>query len=149
MRKLVFLTILMLGAFVALAQNKPSSQPSSAPPSAQAGSQNPTGRAPGEQTIEGCIVKQSTTYYIQPTSGGSPTKLSASSDVASHEGHDVVVHGSKQSSAASGAGNTSPSSAAGGQSSSSSADQTFNVTRVDMIATNCPASKGKDTSNPK
>ena len=137
MRKpfLVLLTVLMFCAFAAFAQNNPSSPPNSAPQSAQGTSQ--TGTSAGEQTIDGCIVKKSTTYYIQPSSG-SPTKLSASSDVASHVGHHVVVHGSQQSSSAANAGNTNPSSAASGQSSGSSADQTFNVTRVDMIATNCP-----------
>jgi hypothetical protein len=140
MRKplLVFLTILVFCAFSAFAQTNPSSQqPSSAPPSAQAGNQTSTGASAGEQTIDGCIVKKSTTYYIQP-SNGSPTKLSSSSDVASHVGHHVVVHGSQPSSGAGNAGNTNPSSAPGGQPSDSSADQTFNVTRVDMIATNCP-----------
>ena len=139
MRKplLVLLTILMFGAFAAFAQNSTSSPPSSAPPSAQTSSQSSTGASAGEQTIDGCIVRIASTYYIQPANG-SPTKLSGSSDVASHTGEHVVVHGSQQSSGAANAENTNPSSAAGGQSSGSSADQTFNVTRVDMIATNCP-----------
>ena len=149
MRKplLVLLTILMFGAFAAFAQNNPSSPPSSAPQSAQGTSQ--AGTSAGEQTIDGCIIKKATTFYIQPSSG-SPQKLSESSDVASNEGHHVVVHGSQQSGSAANAGNTNPSSAAGGQASGSSGEQTFNVTRVDSISSNCPANmKGNDTSNPK
>jgi hypothetical protein len=149
MRKpfLVLLTVLMFCAFAAFAQNNPSSPPNSAPQSAQGTSQ--TGTSAGEQTIDGCIIKKATTYYIQP-SGGSPQKLSESPDVASNEGHHVVVHGSQQSGSAANAGNTNPSSAAGGQAGGSSGEQTFNVTRVETVATNCPASmQGKDTSNPK
>src|SRR5262249_50333771 len=120
-----------------------SQQPSSGAPPDQ--SQTATGAQAGEQTIDGCIIKKSTTFFIQP-SGGPPTKLSESPDVASHEGQHVVVHGSQQRSSASGAG-TNPSAA--GQPSGSSGEQTFNVTRVDTVATNCPAEMKGDTSNPK
>jgi len=149
MRKpfLVLLTMLVFCAFAAFAQNNPSSPTSSAPQSAQGANQ--TGTSAGEQTIDGCIVKKSTTFYIQPSSGA-PQKLSESPDVASNEGHHVVVHGSQQSGSAANAGNTNPSSAAGGQSSGSSGEQTFNVTRVDSISSNCPANmQQKDNSNPK
>jgi hypothetical protein len=152
MRKplLVLLTILMFGAFAAFAQNSTSSPPSSAPPSAQTSSQSSTGASAGEQTIDGCIVRIASTYYIQPANG-SPTKLSGSSDVASHTGEHVVVHGSQQSSGAANTGaNPGSSSAAGGQPSGSSGEQTFNVTRLDTVSTNCPAGmQPKDTSNPK
>jgi hypothetical protein len=146
MRKpfLVLLTILVFCAFAAFAQNNPSSPPSSASQSAQSSSQ--AGAQAGEQTIDGCIIKKATTYYIQPSSG-SPQKLSESPDVASNEGRHVVVHGSQQSGSAANAGNTNPPS---GQPGGSSGEQTFNVTRVETVATNCPASmKGNDTSNPK
>src|SRR5262249_18787664 len=116
MRKLLLLvTILTFCAFVTFAQN-PSSQPSSQYPSSQQpssgappdqSSQTATGAQAGEQTIDGCIIKKSTTYYIQP-SGGAPTKLGESPDVASHEGQHVVVHGSQQGSSASGAAGTNP-----------------------------------------
>ena len=152
MRKplLVLLTILMFGAFAAFAQDSTSSPPSSAPPSAQTSSQSSTGASAGEQTIDGCIVRVASTYYIQPANG-SPTKLSGSSDVASHTGEHVVVHGSQQSGGAPNAGNANPGapSAAGGQPSGSSGEQTFNVTRLDTVSTNCPASMQPKDSNPK
>jgi hypothetical protein len=179
MRKplLIVVTILMFFAFSAFAQDNPSS-PSSASPSAQSGSQGTqpssgstgsmsqgsgqsssnssmSGGGANDQTIEGCIVKQETDYYIQPSSGGAPTKVSGS-DVAAHVGHHVVVHGSQQSSSASNAANPSSgsSSSAASPSSGSSGDQTFNVTKVEMIATDCGSSKGNsgtspDSANPK
>jgi hypothetical protein len=144
-----FLTILLFGTFGAVAQNTTNSPPSSTSPSPQDSSQSSTGQSAGEQTIEGCIVRESSTYYIQPTSG-SRTKLNTSTDVASNVGNHVVVHGAQQSSSASNAGTNPGSSSATSGQSTSSGDQTFNVTRVDTIATNCPANMGgKDTSNPK
>lgn len=151
MRKslLVVLTTLTFCAFAAFAQDNPTSPPSSASPPAQAGSQTSTPQsaqagsqtAAGEQTIEGCIVRQATTYFIQPASGP-PEKLSESPDVAKNEGSHVVVHGTEQSSSASNAANPESSPAATGQ--PSSAEPTFNVTRVDTVETNCPDSmKGK------
>jgi len=148
MRKPLFvlLTILTSCACTAFAQGNPSSSASPASPSVQAGSQASTGTAAGEQTMEGCIVREATTYYIQPVNGPRQ-KLSESQDVAKNEGNHVVVHGTAQSSSASSAGNPASAPAASGQPSASSGDQAFNVTRVDTIATNCPDSmKGK--SNP-
>jgi hypothetical protein len=145
---LVLLTILMFGAFAAFAQDNTSSPPSSAPPSAQTSSQSSTGTSAGEQTIDDCIVRVASTYYIQPANG-SPTKLSGSSDLASHTGEHVVVHGSQQSSGAANTGANPGASSAGGQPSGSPAEQTFNVTRLDTVSTNCPASMQPKDSNPK
>jgi len=81
---LFFSQFLMFCAFVVIVQDNPSSPPSSALSSAQDSSHSSTETSAGEQTIEGCIRRGSTTYYIQPISG-SPKKLSGSPDVASHE----------------------------------------------------------------
>jgi len=159
MRKpfLVLFTMLMFCAVAAFAQDTSSSSQTPNSPSAQAGSQSSTGTSGGEQTIDGCIIQQQTDYYIQPSGSGTPEKLSGSPEVASHVGHHVVVHGTQQATSASNAGSNNPgsSSAASSQSSSSTAGQTFDVTKVDMVSTNCPASMQgntgaqSDTSNPK
>jgi hypothetical protein len=63
-----------------------------------------------EQTVEGCIVKESSDYFLIP-SHGNPIELQASSgqDLSAHAGHKVKVHGTESSLGASssmGAGGT-------------------------------------------
>ncbi len=156
MRKslLVVLTMLTFCVFSAYAQSTGSStgaagDQASTPGSSQSQASTGSGNG-GDQTLEGCIVREQTDYYIQPSGGGTPTKLSGSTDVSSHVGHHVVVHGSP--SAASSA--SSSGSATSGQSSDSGA-QTFNVTKLEMVSTDCPASaqpnpgSSQDSANPK
>jgi hypothetical protein len=173
MRKslLVVFTVLMFSVFSAFAQSTAGS-PGATSPSAQGSSSNQSSPAmsgdqssmsqsssasgnAAEHTIEGCIVRQETDYYIQPASG-QPTKLSGSQDLASHVGHHVVVHGSNQSTSASNASTPGPysgSAASSGQSSDSSG--AFNVTKLEMISTDCPSAmrgntgSSPDTTNPK
>ena len=52
-------------------------------------SQNHNGR---EHSMEGCIVREDTYYYLQPERG-ERVRLSQNDDVAKNEGHQVRVHG--------------------------------------------------------
>lgn len=55
------------------------------------------------KTVDGCIVKEKTDYFIQPASG-ERERLSGSQDLASHVGHHVRVEGTEQSAMASNSG---------------------------------------------
>lgn len=125
-------------------------------PNGRAAESTPTSSG-SEKTIDGCIVKEQTDYFIQPASGDRE-KLSGS-DVSAHVGHHVTLHGtdaanstSSNSSAGTGsaetqnnaagsmAGNAGSSNATGTASNSSNASsKEFNVTKVDMVSESCPA----------
>lgn len=115
-----------------------------------------------EKTLDGCIVKEQTDYFIQPASGDRE-KLTGT-DVSSHVGHHVTLHGTETASAASSnssdrsstsgtgsaetqnnaagsmAGNSGSSNATGTASNSSNpSGKDFNVTKVDMVSESCPA----------
>jgi hypothetical protein len=123
--------------------------------------------ASSSPSVEGCIVRQQTDYYLQPETG-QPIKLNSSSrDLGEHVGHRVRVTGSmSQGQGASAAGSssygqsgTSSVSNSTGGNSSSTADrnsagtqgagtqsnsvngptQEMLVSRVDMISETCPA----------
>ena len=67
----------------------------------------------GEKTLEGCIVREQTDYFIQPKTGDRE-RLTGSQDLSSHVGHQVKVHGMEQSStAANSNGNVGVSGTAG------------------------------------
>jgi hypothetical protein len=101
----------------------------------QAGSQASAG-AGNQQTLEGCIIKDQQTYYLEPLNG-SEVRLHGS-NVGQHVNHHVQVKGTEQS-----ASNSSGTSGAmAGQSSSSAnpnAPTDFLVTEVDMVSESCPA----------
>ncbi len=64
--------------------------------------------AGAEKTLDGCIVKEQTDYFIQPASGDAERLIG--SDVSAHAGHHVKVHGSEAAGSGSSASNSSASS---------------------------------------
>ena len=123
----------------------------------------------GADTLEGCVVKEQTDYFLQPATGDR-VHLSGAADLSSHVGHDVKVSGTNQSASASSAGtsgtmassdrsstsgtasketqnnasgsiagNAGSSNASGTGSAASSSTRDFMVTKVDMVSESCPA----------
>ena len=117
----------------------------------------------GQQTsVEGCIVRERTDYFLQPENGA-PIKLNSTEDLSQHVGHHVRVQGTEAnhgagtatSAGATGTENPSPSSnpsgsgspatsANPGSSSSAAGNQSganreIQVTKVQMISETCPA----------
>ena len=129
-KSIVYLAIcLALGAF-AWAQSSTASDAAQSAASQTAGAAN-------QQQIEGCIVKQETAYYIQPVTGGAPTKLNAGGqDLSAHVGQHVNVTGSKTSSAGGAMAGATGGKDSGGE---------FLVSRIDVVETNCPMG----TQNPQ
>jgi hypothetical protein len=83
----------------------------------------------GSQTVEGCIVREETDYYIVPEQGSAQKLNGNPSQLNQHVGHHVQVQGTTSG------GSTASSTASG----SNAGSQEFNVAEVDMISTNCPA----------
>src|SRR6266436_3046907 len=94
---------------------------------------------PSSDTLEGCVFKRQTEIYLEPANGGTATKISSSGkDVSSSVGQNVRLSGNTQNPA------SSPGSSSGNMSGSSSGtsasgEPEFVVTRVDVVAKECPA----------
>ena len=101
----------------------------------QGGSQG-SATAGNQQVLEGCIIKDQKSYYLEPLNG--PEVRLHGSGVSQHVNHHVQVKGTEQS-----ASNSSGTSGAmAGQSSSSAnanAPTDFLVSEVDMVSESCPA----------
>jgi hypothetical protein len=82
---------------------------------------------------------------LEPATGGAPTKVSSSGkDVSSNVGQHVRLTGSNQASSQGGSQTSSSSGSSTGNMSgsstgSASAEPEFVVTRVDVVAKECPA----------
>lgn len=98
-------------------------------------------------SIEGCIVKRETAFYIQPKSGPATRLNAGSQDLSSHVGQDVRVTGSTEDKSS-----ASSSQGSAGSSTSTSAEGDFLVSRVDVVAATCPpgtpGQQGSSQQNP-
>lgn len=116
-----------------------------------------------QKTLEGCVVKENTDYFIQPANG-ERRHLTGSQDFASAVGKHVRVKGedenvaasnansSNQANANSGSGSSETqnnaagsiagnagSSNASGTGTSNSMDHDFFVTKIETVSESCPA----------
>lgn len=163
--------ILLLSAVWAVAQTSPSSSPQSTTPDAsQQPSTSPSSTSPSQQpatpdasstttqttttqttqtssdsgnSIEGCLSGSAGSWTLTDQSGKTWQLAGDTSKLSDHVGHQVRITGTDNSSSASSSGSTgsSPSSSATGAGSSSGSQSTFNVQKVKMISSSCPASK--------
>jgi hypothetical protein len=90
----------------------------------------------GEQTVEGCLIHEQTSYYIQPESGGTRVQLSPSRSLDSYVGQHVRVSGHNGSAS----GDSSSAVSSGGPSDLSGGMLT--VTGVKTISGTCSPAGG-------
>ncbi len=97
-----------------------------------------------EHHIEGCIVKESTDFFLIPQRGR-PFKLQSNQDLSANEGHRVSVSGKEMplTSAANAAGNVgvagnTAASTGSGNDLHSLSDRQIIVDGVNSIANTCP-----------
>lgn len=126
----------------------------------QNGSMNSMGSMKGEKTLKGCIESENGGYMLEEKHG-KEVMLSSSQDLSAHVGHEVKVHGMWQNGSmgsssgsmtpnSSGSMNSNPSSNSGSMASTSSSNgqmsgqgmsdhngQTFMVSKIDMVSTQC------------
>lgn len=122
-------------------------------PSSSGTDQSQTSNPNAPQTVEGCVYREQSDYYIFPASGNQGMKVSGQ-DLSSHLGHHVVLHGNQQpsgadnmasnagtttsSSTVSPSGSSSTSRAQAGTGNMNTSDQEFVVDRIDMVSESCP-----------
>jgi hypothetical protein len=136
-------TLVAIGCSSTKAKNPSEDQNSaSSSQSATGASQSTTDQTasstPASDTLEGCVFKRHTELYLEPANGGAATKISSSGkDVSSNVGQNVRLSGSSQNSSAS--GNSSGNMSGSSSGTSASGEPEFVVTRVDVVAKECPA----------
>ena len=152
MRKnlLILLVLCSFGVFTAWAQDNSSgasqnnAQPSYTQPGAsgqQSGMQMANG---ANQTADGCLVKEQTSYYIQPVSGGARTQLSPSRSLDAYVGQDIRVTGHNDNAS----GDSSAVSSGSASPMGSSQSGLLTVTGIHVVSASC-APGGGMTSKPQ
>lgn len=100
-----------------------------------------------QQSMEGCIVRENTYYYLVPENGQRVRLDSSNSEVSKNEGHHVRIQG-HESNGNSGSGNNSNMSNSssgssnmsnGGNSGASGNEQEVAVDKLQTISETCPA----------
>lgn len=104
-----------------------------------------SGSASAGESMEGCVVKQETDYFIQPVNGNRLHLNAQSTDLSSYVGQDVRVHGkhwnpNNQNNENNSQASSQPSGAPVSGAVATGKGQDFLVDRVDVISTNCPPS---------
>ncbi|MCU1307761.1 MAG: hypothetical protein JWN45_2456 [Acidobacteriaceae bacterium] len=105
------------------------------------------------QTVEGCVIRRESAFYIQPAAGDKTKLNSGGQDLDSHVGKNVRVSGNMNNSGSQSGNAQSPTGATG--TDTGTAEPELLVTRVDVIADTCPpdiqrrADADKNKSTPK
>lgn len=105
----------------------------------------------GSQTIEGCLSGSAGSFTLTDQSGKTYQLAGDTSKLSDHVGHQVRITGSEGTGAGeSASSSTNPSgssstassgSSSSGSMGSSASQSTFNVKKVKMISSSCPAAK--------
>ena len=132
-RLLLLLSVLLLGACWAAAQDTTNqTTPNSTPTSS---SQTSSATASGEITVQGCLSGSSGNYTISDKNGTSYQLTGDTAKLSEHVGHEVKVTGT--SSAASAAPSDSGTATGTTGQASGAAQQTLQVSSVKHIAKTC------------
>ncbi len=130
MRKLLLLvSVLLLGASWAVAQDSSSQTDPNSASAAQTSSAN----AGGETTVQGCLSGSNGSYTLTDKNGTSYQLTGDDAKLSEHVGHEVKITGTSSSASASASGGGTASGAAGG----AAASQTLQVSSVKHVSKTC------------
>jgi hypothetical protein len=128
-----------------------SSSPSASSNATQSasGSQNSANNSASgqEETMEGCLVKEQTDYFVQPVSGSRMRLRADNQDLSGYVGQDVRIHGrhwnpnaqnNENSSQASSQPSGAPVTGAVATNKGNQAGEQFEVSKVDVVSATCP-----------
>lgn len=119
MKKLLLLSVLMLGASWMAAQNYPSS------------GQKDSSQMSGKTTVEGCLSGSDGKYMLTDKQGNSIQLTGDTSKLAEHVGHEVKVTGTTGA----------------GEGSQTSASQSMEVSSLKHISKTCKSAGGEGMSH--
>ncbi len=136
MRRLVLLlSVLLLGACWAAAQDTTTSSPSQSDPTSASSGQSAT--ASGATSVQGCLSGSSGNYTLTDKNGNAYQLTGDTAKLSEHVGHEVKIMGTSSSAAPSGGGTATGTA---GQASGNS--QTLEVSSVKHISKTCQSSGG-------
>ena len=139
MRKLLLLlSILLLGACWAVAQDstsQPNSNSSDTSASSASSGQTGSSAAGSATSVEGCLSGSSGNYTLSDKNGNTYQLTGDTAKLSEHVGHEVKVTGTASSGSASGAGGGTTTGATG-QAAGANA-QTLEVSSVKHISKTC------------
>ena len=135
MRRLLFLSVLLLGASWAMAQDPSTQGNSGASSASQAAQDQSSTNAGGETTVQGCLSGANGSYTLNDDSGNTYQLTGDTSKLAEHVGHEIKVTGVSAASATSAAGSSAATPETAAQSGTS--QQTLQVSSVKHISKTC------------
>jgi ABC-type phosphate transport system substrate-binding protein len=132
MRKVLLLvSVLLLGACWAAAQDSTNSSSSPASPTSASAGQTGSATSSGANTVEGCLSGSSGNYTLTAKDGTTYQLTGDTAKLSEHVGHEVKITGTS-SAASSNAGGT-----ATGTAGASSSSQTLEVSSVKHVSKTC------------
>jgi len=132
MRKVLLLvSVLLLGACWAAAQDSTTPNSSPASPTSASSGQTGSAAASGANTVEGCLSGSSGSFTLTAKDGTSYQLTGDTAKLSDHVGHEVKITGTS-SAASSNAGGT-----ATGTAGASGSSQTLEVSSVKMVSKTC------------
>ena len=135
MRNLLFLSVLLLGATWAMAQNDQTpTSPSDQTPTAQSDA-TPTSSG-GSMTVQGCLSGSDGNYMLTDKSGTMYQLTGDTAKLGEHVGHEVKITGT-----ASG-GTMSPSGSGDAGDTAGASKQTLQVSSVKHVSKSCASGGG-------
>jgi hypothetical protein len=133
MRKVLSLvSVLLLGACWAVAQDSTNSNSSPASPTSASSGQTASATASGANTVEGCLSGSSGIYTLTAKDGTSYQLTGDTAKLSEHVGHEVKITGTSSAASSNAAGGT-----ATGTAGASSSSQTLEVSSVKHVAKTC------------
>ncbi|SRR5579864_4728808 len=138
MRKLLLLlSIVLLGACWAVAQDSSSPSNTGSSTSSTSASSGQTGStsASGRMTVEGCLSGSSGNYTLSDKNGNTYQLTGDTAKLSEHVGHEVKITGNSSSGSASG-------TATGAAGSAGANSQTLEVSSVKHISKTCQNAGG-------
>src|SRR6266567_1928474 len=127
-RLLSLLSVLLLGACWAAAQDSSQTNPDSQPMG-----QSTAAPAGGETTVQGCLSGSNGSFTLTDKNGNSYQLTGDDAKLSEHVGHEVKITGTSSSASASASGGGTASGAAGG----AAASQTLQVSSVKHVSKTC------------
>jgi hypothetical protein len=135
-RLLLLLSVLLLGACWAVAQDATSKTNSGSSETSASSGQTSSATASGATTVQGCLSGSSGNFTLTDKNGNTYQLTGDTAKLSEHVGHEVKVTGTTSSSASAASGGTAGAAGASGNS------QTLEVTSMKHISKTCQTGGG-------
>jgi len=136
-RLLLLLSVLLLGACWAVAQDSTSQTSSNSSESSASSGQNSSATASGATTVQGCLSGSSGNFTLTDKNGNTYQLTGDTAKLSEHVGHEIKVTGTTSSSASAASGGS-----AAGTAGAAANSQTLEVSSVKHVSKTCQSGGG-------